>query len=52
MGDGADEVDGVVELLDELVNAIINKGVAEVLHVDEDPQDGATILGGHVGGGV
>ena len=39
----------MAELLDEL-NTIINRGVADVPHVGEDPQDSATILNGHVGG--
>lgn len=52
MGDGAGEVDGDAGLLDKLVNTIINGGVAEVSHAKEATQDGATILGGHIGGGV
>lgn len=50
VGDGAGEVDGDAELLNELVNAVINNGVVEASHADEDPQDGVAILGGHVGG--
>lgn len=52
MGNGAGEVTGDVEMLVELVNTIIKRGVAEVPHADENPYDGAVTLGGHVGGGV